>query len=193
MDAEALRAAAGRLWASAGRPAGHVLVSVRHTPDGAQVRRAVIETTVPSALADSLQALVFAYRKETSPAAAEWGVRLRVDFGDEVGLRVGRGRQCAPRPREEERVATNAYDVRERDTGSAAALPSTDPDLVQVRVRLDAGGRVTDAIVERSARRRDWEQRLLNYVRTMAFHPAVEDGYPVPSETTITVRPSTIF
>ena len=191
VDAAAFRAAATRLWVAAGRPAGHVLLSVRHAPDGVQVRRAVIETTVPAPLADSLRALVFAHRRETPRADEEWGVRLRVDLGDEVGLRVGRRQECAPRPRGEERIALDPYDVRERSVGSAAALPSTDPGLVWVRVRLDARGRVTDASVERGIRRGVWEQRLLSYVRTMTFHPAVEDGYPVPSETTISMRLST--
>lgn len=191
VDAAAFRASAARLWAAAGRPAGHVLFSVRHAPDGVQVRRAVIESTLPTTLADSLQALVFASRREMPHAAEEWGVRLRVDLGDEVGLRVGRRQECAPRPRQEERIALDPFDVRERNVGSAAALPSTDPGLVWVRVRLDARGRVTDASVERGIRRGVWEQRLLNYVRTMAFYPAVEDGYPVPSETTISMRLST--
>jgi TonB family protein len=153
----------------------------------------VIESTGPAPLADSLQALVFAYRRETPRAAGEWGVRLRVELGDEVGLSVGRRRECAPHPREEERIAASAFDVRERGDGSAVALPSTDPGLVWVRVRLDARGRVTDASVERGIRRGPWEQRVLAYVRTMAFHPAVEDGYPVPSETTISLRLSTIL
>ncbi|MFL5383018.1 MAG: energy transducer TonB [Longimicrobiaceae bacterium] len=188
MDADAFRAAAARLWAAAGRPAGHVLFSIRHSPDGVQVRRAVIESTVPAFLADSLQVLVFDYRRRTPRTAEEWGVRLRVELGDAPALQVERRRECAPRPREEERLAADAFDVRERDLSSVAALPVTDPGLVWVRVRLDANGRVTEATVERGVRRGAWEQRLLNYVRTMAFYPAVEDGYPVPSETTISLR-----
>jgi TonB family protein len=192
VDAEAFRTAAGRLWEGAGRPAGHVLFSVRHAPDGVQVRRAVIETTVPSPLADSLQALLFAYRREMPRAAEEWGVRLRVELGEAMAMSVARRRLCAPRPREEERMATNAFDVRDPGAGSAGALPSTDADLVWVRVRLDAAGRVTDASVERGVRRGAWEQRVLNYVRTMAFYPALEDGYPVPGETTLPLRLSTV-
>lgn len=183
------RADAERLWVQAGRPAGHVLFSVRHAADGTQVRRAVLESTVPEALADSLQALVFAHRQQAAPERAEWGVRLRVDLGDPVALAVGRRQECAPRPREEERLSADPYDVRERGL-SAASLPTTDASLVWVRVRLDARGYVTDAIVERGIRRGVWEQRLLNYVRTMAFYPAVEDGFPVPSELTIPLRPT---
>ena len=193
VDAEAFRAAAARLWVEAGRPAGYVLLSIRHSPDGVQVRRAVIESTVPAALADSLEALVFDYRRETPRAPQEWGVRLRVELGDAPALEVERRRECAPRPREEERLAAGPFDVRDPGAGSAAGLPATDPGLVWVRVRLDAAGRVTDATVERGVRRGVWEQRLLNYVRTMAFYPAVEDGYPVPSETTLTLRLSSIL
>jgi hypothetical protein len=193
VDADAFRAAAVRLWVAAGRPAGYVLLSIRHSPDGVQVRRAVIESTVPAALADSLEALVFDYRRETPRAPQEWGVRLRVELGDAPALEVERRRECAPRPREEERLAAGPFDVRDPGAGSAAGLPATDPGLVWVRVRLDAAGRVTDASVERGVRRGVWEQRLLNYVRTMAFYPAVEDGYPVPSETTLTLRLSSLL
>ncbi|HEV7590205.1 MAG TPA: hypothetical protein VGO40_18950 [Longimicrobium sp.] len=189
VQTEAFRAAAARLWVRAGRPAGHVLFSVRHDPGGVQVRRAVIETTVPTPLADSLEALVFAFRRETPRAAEEWGVRLRVELGNEVVMTVGRRQACAPRPREEERIAADPFDVRERDAGAAASsLPSTDPALVWVRLRIDANGRVTDASVERGIRRGVAEQRLLNYVRMMAFYPALEDGYPVPSEITLPLR-----
>lgn len=181
------RAEAAALWARAGRPAGHVIFSIRHDPDGVQVRRAVIQSTVPDALADSLQALVFAHRRQAAPARTEWGVRLRVELGDPVTLAVGRRLECAPRPREEDRLAADPFDIRERGL-SAAAVPSTDAALVWVRVRLDASGRVTDAAVERGIRRGMWEQRLLNYVRTMAFYPAVEDGFPVPGELTFRMR-----
>lgn len=193
VDADAFRAAAARLWVAAGRPAGHVLLSIRHSPDGVQVRRAVIESTVPPALADSLQALVFDYRRETPRAAGEWGVRLRVELGEAMEMSVERRRECAPRPREEERLAANPFDVRDSGAGSARGLPATDPGLVRVRVHLDAAGRVTDATVERGVRRGVWEQRLLNYVRAIAFYPAVEDGYPVPSDTTLTLRLSSIL
>jgi len=192
VEAEAFRAAAARLWAAAGRPAGHVLFAVRHAPDGVQVHRAVIASDAPAPLADSLQALLFAHRRETPPAPQEWGVRLRVDLGDPMALSVGRRQVCAPRPREEERLAASAFDVRDPGAGSAAGLPATDPGLVWVRVRLDESGRVIDARVERGVRRGAWEQRVLNYVRTMAFYPALEDGHPVPSETTLPLRLSSI-
>ena len=153
----------------------------------------MVESTVDSTLADSLQRLVFADRGQTTPAAAEWGVRLRVEFSDSIALSVGRQVICPARPREWAfRVASGSFDVREGDASSSAAQPPTDEGTVWVRVRVDERGQVTDAVVERGIRRGTWEQRLLNWVRTQAFDPATEDGYPVPAELTLPVRLSAV-
>lgn len=189
IDDAAFRMNAARLWAAAGRPPGFVLLSLRHSPDGAQVRRAVIESTVPAAIADSLQKLAFVYRKEAPAAREEWGVRLRVDLGDPVTLRVGRREECVPRPRDwEYQTADNPYDVRERTPNQLDDALATDPGLVWVHVKLDERGYVTDATVEKSIRTLGGEERVLNYVRTLTFFPAMEDGYPVPAETSVPVR-----
>ena len=189
LDAGAFGTDAARLWAQAGRPAGYVIFSVRHSPDGAQVRRAVIESTLPAALSDTLRKLVYAYRRETRASPAEWGVRLRVDPGEQVALRVGRRLECTARPRGwEYRTAGAPFDVRQGADSSVAIASLTDLNLVWVHVRLNAQGMVTDARVERSPARGPWEQRLLSYVRTMTFDPALEDGQPVPGETTIPLR-----
>jgi hypothetical protein len=192
VDAEAFRAAAARLWVRAGRPAGHVLFTVRHDAEGVQVRRAVVESTVPAALADSLQALVFAHRRVTPRAPEEWGVRLRVELAEEMAMTVGRRRLCAPRAREEERITANPFDIRERGLSSPAARPLTDSSIAWVRVHVDARGRVVDAAVERGVRRGLSEQRVLNQARSLAFYPALDDGYPIPSVTTVRLRLSTI-
>jgi TonB family protein len=57
-----------------------------------------------------------------------------------------------------------------------------------VRVALDARGNVTDVRVERSLARVGWENRLLNYVRSISFIPAMEDGYPVPAQLSLPLR-----
>jgi TonB family protein len=102
---------------------------------------------------------------------------------------VARRQECTPRPRDwEYRTAGSFYDVRQGAGEDVANATPTDPELAWVHVRLDAEGRVTDARVERGPRRGSWEQRVLNYVRTMEFVPATEDGQPVPGETTIPVR-----
>lgn len=193
IDAGRFQADAGRLWAAAGRPAGHAVFSIRHDVEGAQVRRAVLQSTLPAALTDTLQKLLFAYRRETAPARAEWGVRLRLDAGETPALSVARGQECTPRPRDwEYRTAGSMFDVRQGQGTGVANVPATDPDVVWVHVRLDADGHVTDARVESTSRRGMWDQRVLNYVRTLEFVPAMDDGEPVPGETTIPVRLSMV-
>ncbi|HEX8906248.1 MAG TPA: energy transducer TonB [Longimicrobiaceae bacterium] len=193
IDSAAFRAETTRLWAAAGRPGGFVLFTIRHAAEGMQVRRVVIETTLPAALADTLQKLVFARRRETAPAREEWGVRLRVDPRDDVRLRVGRSLECAPRPRDREyQNAGTPFDVRETRAEGMAAPPLTDADVAWVRVRTNADGLVTDARVERGPPRGPWEQRLLAFVRAMSFWPALQDGQPVAGELALPVRLSTV-
>lgn len=191
VDAGALAEEAARLWSAAGRPASaYVLLSLRYDRDGMNVRRAVLEHNVEGAVADSLQRLVFAHRRQAAPAEAEWGVRLRVDLGEAPRLRVGRREVCTAAPRDavQLRSAQSAFDVRDQFYASFTRASPADPGLVWVRVRLDAAGYVTDARVERSLVRGMWESRLLNYVRTLTFVPASEDGQPVAGEATLPFR-----
>jgi TonB family protein len=81
-------------------------------------------------------------------------------------------------------VASALPDVRDAEAGAGLATSG----MVWVRVSLDEHGLVTGARVERGATRGVWEGRLLNYVRTLAFLPALEDGVAVAGETTIPVR-----
>lgn len=193
VDDAAFRSAAARLWAQAGRPDGHLTFSIRHSPDGLQVRRALIETNLSPALADTLQRLVFAYRRDMPPAPHEWGVRLRVDLGEQVGLRVARGQTCTPTPRDwEYRAAGNRFDVRERNAATVTNALVTDPAVTWVHVWVDERGTVVDARVERGPGGRQADQRLLYYVRTLAFVPATADGYPVPGDLTLPVRLSMV-
>jgi hypothetical protein len=188
VDEQAFDAAAQKLWEGAGKPHGYVLFSVRHSPDGAQVRRAVIESSLPEGMADSLQKLVFAYRRQAPASRDEWGVRMRVDMGQPVALRIGRRESCNPQPRNwEYRTANNPFDAREQSPWGSGTAVMTDPSVVWVHVQLNERGTVTDARVERSIVRIS-EQTLLTYVRSMAFIPATEDGYPVPGELTLPVR-----
>jgi len=186
---------AARLWEAAGRPAGYVLLSMGYDREGVNVRRAVIERGegVTPELADEVQRAVFAHRLQARPAREEWGVRLRVDLGPRPALRVGRREQCRAAPRQgEHRSASGGfgagYDVRQTLASSLSAPSLADRDLVWVRVQLDAQGMVTDARVERTIMRGSWENRVLGYVRTLQFLPALEDGQPVPGEATLPLR-----
>lgn len=194
VDSAALAAAVADAWRGAGRPAGHVLLALRYDREGLNVRRDVIEHRVGDALASSLQALVFAHRRRAAPADGEWSVRLRVDLGEAPRMRVGRTEVCAPRLRG---GAEGGFGVAPAGSGwgdarDAYALPAVaemyDPATVWVRVALDSRGNVTDARLERGLGRRTYEMRVLNYVRTISFIPAMEDGYPVPGQVSVPLR-----
>lgn len=193
VDSAALVAAAAELWLAAGRPSGHVLYGLRFDREGLNVRRDVIEHRVGPAQADTLQKLAFAHRRQVDPADAEWSVRLRLDLGETPRLRVGRTEICQPRLRSGTMGGFGTAmgggwgDVR--DANAPPALSEMyDPSTVWVRVALDSRGNVTEARLERSLGRRTYEMRVLNYVRTISFIPAMEDGYPVPGELSMPLR-----
>ncbi|HEX2080840.1 MAG TPA: TonB family protein, partial [Longimicrobium sp.] len=175
VDSAALSAAVAQVWRQAGSPAGHVLIGMRYDEHGVNVRRAVIERRVPAALADTVQKLVFAYRRALPQAEREWGVRLRMDLGEQPVLRVGRSLVCAPRARDpaagigNSMMAASFGDVRQSAPSPGLAESA---GAVWVRVVLDAGGNVTDARVERAAIRAAAEQQVLRYVRAISFLPA---------------------
>lgn len=193
VDSAALAAAVAEVWRAAGRPAGHVLLGMRYSEDGTNVRRDVIEHRVGDALADTLQKLAFAHRRRAEPGDREWSVRLRMDLGEAPALRVGRTEVCSPQPRNPSEAGFgNGAGAAWGDVRNAFATPSAadayTPNTVWVRVALDSRGNVTDVRVERSLSRVGWESRLLNYVRSISFIPAMEDGYPVPAQLSLPLR-----
>jgi TonB family protein len=194
VDSAALSAAAVEVWRQAGSPRGHALLAMGYDVHGLNVRRDLIEHRLPAPLADTLQALVFAHRRTVAGAAQEWGVRLRMDLGGETPvLRVGRREVCAAQPRDNTVAGFGTFagttfgDVRDR-SDEWGALPAGGGGTVWVRVALDAGGNVTDARVERTMIRLTSEHRLLRYVRALAFVPATEDGWPVPTQLKFALR-----
>jgi hypothetical protein len=160
---------------------GYVLLSLGYAPDGVNVVRTVIEHTLRPGVADSLQKLVFAHRRALPARETEWGVRLRIDLDGPPRYRVGRRQLCLPRVR--------ALGFDDDGIQNRYGSPGAGHHTVWVRVRLDALGRVTAAQVERGfIGRGPQEILLLNYVRTLSFEPAREDGRPVPSEISVPVR-----
>lgn len=185
VDSAGLTSDARALWSAAGRPSGYILLSMRYDADGTNVRRDVLETSVPRSLADTLQQRVFESVRTTAAADAEWGVRMRVDLGDEPRLRVGRREDCAPYTRER-LTLTRGGGVEWDREGDPWQVRSVRGSLL-LRVQLDARGFVTGARLERGVHTGGLEQRVLNAARGMRFEPATEDGYPVPSEATIRI------
>ena len=191
VDSAALVEAAAQAWRAAGAPRGHVLLAMGYDRDGMNIRRDVIEHRLPPELADTLQQLVFAHRRQVPRAERDWGVRLRMDLAEQPVLRVGRRELCQAHPRDPGVAGFGpgaAFgDVRER-APSPGVQPVSGNGIVWVRVALDAGGNVTEARLERTFARGAWERRVLTYVRGITFVPATEDGYPVPAQLTFPLR-----
>ena len=195
VDSAALSAAVAEVWRQAGSPTGHALLAMGYDEAGTNVRRDLLEHRLPPALADSLQKLVFAHRRDVEDVRHAWGVRLRMDLGGpEPVLRVGRREVCAAQARDAAVVGFGASggatfgDVRNQ-TAATGLLPANGHGTMWVRVALDAGGNVTEARLERTLLGRGaYENRVLSYVRAISFLPATEDGWPVPTQLLIPLR-----
>lgn len=188
VDSAGLSAAVADAWRAAERPPGYVLVALRYDREGLNVRRDVIEHRVTPWLADSVQKLVFAHRGRARPAEREWGVRLRIDPGEQPVLRVGRMEACAAQLAERGAAGfAGAMFGDVRDRGAPVPLAGGE-HAYWVRVELDRGGNVTDARLERAFGRSMAEQRVLGYVYSLQFLPATEDGAPVPSRLVFPLR-----
>lgn len=190
VDSAGLVNAAAVAWRHAGRPTGPVVFSLRYDPHGLNVRRQVIEHRVGPVLADSLQALAYAHRRTTPPADREWGVRLRMELGEQPALKVERSVVCPPALRDPGMGPFSAAANRGwgdvRDSSPAPSVGSG--GTVWLRVSLDAAGNVVGVRVERAGVLRGSDAHLLAAVRILDFAPATEDGQPVPGEITIPYR-----
>jgi TonB family protein len=192
VDSAALSAAAVQVWRGARAQRGHALFAMGFDREGLNVRRDLLEHRLPQEMADSLQKLVFAHRRTVAQAEHEWGVRLRMDVGEQPVLRVGRRELCPAQPRDRRVAGYGPFsgstfgDVRDREATPGLPLPGS--GTVWVRVMLDAAGNVTEARLERSLARPAWERSVLNYVRAISFVPATEDGWPVPAQLVFPLR-----
>jgi hypothetical protein len=184
VDSASLVNAIGALARADSAARGHVLLTLAFDTAGLNARREVIEHSIGPLLADSIQSLVFASRREVDRLERDWGTRFRIDIGETVEITVGRREYCPPAPMdrtlEEAMAGFNPAGVRYRDGRRERVL--------QVRTYIDAGGFVTDARVERGALSgSSLERELAQYLRQFRFRPATIDGIPVASSVQIPI------
>lgn len=183
VDTGGLAADLAELWRTQELSPGYAVLSLAFDPTGVNVQREIIEHTLPPAVADSVQKLVFAHRRQVEPAEEEWGVRLRLDVNGGVDYEVGRQEVCPPRLRGQ---------GVDSPVGEGALWHRITPGfrtrLVWVRVRVDPSGLVSGAAMERGGIGGTYDQPLLDYIRSLSFDPATRDGIPVTGETSVPVR-----
>jgi hypothetical protein len=185
VDTAALSAGVREIRSSYTFPDGHVVLTMFYQADGLNIRRDLVEHSLPPMLADSVQKLVFASRREVPEASREWGVRLVIDLGERISYRIAHREYCPPRPRnpELESRMRSFFSTGPRFRGSLR-----ERDVV-VRVAVLPSGIVGGARVIRGADSGSQvERELATYVRQFAFQPATIDGYPIHGEIDLPVR-----
>lgn len=181
VDSAALSAALLELGTTEQAASGYAILSLTYDRFGSNVRRTVIEHDLAQPAADSLQKLVFAHRRALGATEHEWGVRLRMDIGEDVQMRVGRQEYCMARPRD--RTVLSPFDAMSAQYQG----PGIRDETIWVRVYLDPVGHPYGLRVERGMVSAAVENQLLQYVRTLSFEPALADGIPVSGSTLVPV------
>lgn len=197
VDSASLAQEIARVWAEQEFATGHVLLTLGYDELGRNTRLDVLETSVEPAAADSGRRLVDEARRRLerepdsekgagSPPPAGWGVRLRVDVGEDgVWTRVGRQEYCFPRPRdpgvEDVLVGIQAEGVRYRQ--------GVRERTIFMNVWVHPAGYVARASVSRGVPLTTrLQQQLVDFVRQFSFFPALLDGEPVEGWIEIPVR-----
>jgi hypothetical protein len=164
---------------------GYVLLTMLYEPDGTNVRRDVIEHSLPSTAADSIQKLVFASLREMPEHDESVQVRLRVDVNDGVRFRTGRSEYCPPSPRDPQ-LEASLYGVQ--GTGIRYRRGGRERIAI-VRLGVHPNGYVTGGRFLRGAPTGSTlEQDVVRYLRQYSFDPARVDGVPVPGTIDVPVR-----
>jgi hypothetical protein len=185
VDSAALVEAVRALRSGDAPPTGHVLLTLAFDRDGANVRRDVLEHSTRPIIADSVQRLVFASRREVDAGESEWGVRLRVELGAAPELRVGRRLYCPPVPRDQ-RVESMMQGIHPIGSRFRRGVRER---TVLVRAQVDEMGIVGSARIERGELSGSaMELEITNYLRQFFFSPATLDDVPTVSYVMIPVR-----
>jgi len=165
--------------------AGYVLLTLAFDAEGVNVRRDLLEHDTSPTVADSVQRIVFAARRQVEQTDAEFGVRLRIDLDDPVTTRVGRREFCPPVARDRAVDAAmhtfNPAGVRYRRGARERVL--------HVEVLVTEIGTVSTArIVRGELSGSALERSLTEYLRQFLFTPATVDSVPTRAWIQIPVR-----
>lgn len=186
VNTQALAGELGALLAGANVQGGQATLTLWYDPEGTNVRRDLLRHTLPPALADSVQELVFAALGPAPAMERAWGARLHLQqVGERVAFTVSRREYCPPRPRsrsmETEMAQFQNTGVRYR--------AGTRERMVLMQVTVHPAGYVEDARVLRGgAPGSTLERQLRDDLRTQIFIPASLDGVPVQGNLAVPIR-----
>lgn len=162
-----------------------VALTMTYQPDGLNIRRDILAHDTEPVVADSVQKLVFAHRRHLPEAEQEWGARLLIDLGEELGYRTDRREYCPPQPRSRElESAMSTY----MGTGLRYRA-GTRVRTVVMRVVVHPAGYIDGGMIIRGGSTGSpLEQELLTYVRQFSFIPATIDGIPTYGQVDIPIQ-----
>lgn len=185
LDSASLAANLSELQRGEPLAAGYVLLTLGFDREGHGTRRDLIEHDVSPLLADSIQKLVFAARQRVRESEEEWGVRLRIDLGEQPALRVGRREFCPPLPRDSRLDAA----MQTVNPARARFRRGVRERTVLVRAEVNESGFVTSARILRSELSGSAiEREIAQYLRRFLFNPATVDGIPTVGWVELPVR-----
>ncbi len=164
---------------------GTVLLTLEFARDGTNILRDVVARSTSVAVADSVQRLVFAARRQVDEGDQRWGVRLEVELSESVGLRLTRRELCQPRLRDatQEMALTAGQPIGTRYRGTVRER------VVQVRAHVNEMGLITSATIARGELPGgSLDHQLMQHLRQFLFHPATVDGNPTGAWIEIPIR-----
>ncbi len=185
VDSARLAAAVDELRRADPPASGYVLLTLGFDRDGVNIRRDVIEHSTRPLVADSVQRLVFAARRQVNEAEQEWGVRLRIDLTEPITFRVGRREFCPPiaRDRAMDEAMRGIHFMGPQYRGGIRTR------VVHMRALVSELGIITSAhVVRGELRGSSLERNVADYLRQFLFTPATIDGVPTSAWIEIPVR-----
>lgn len=168
-------------------PAAVATFTLWYEPDGLNVRRDLLRHSLPEALEDTVQQLVFASLARAPEMERAWGARLHIGVGEQVAYTTSAREYCPPRPLnrmiQAEMDAYQGTGVLARTRGRAVER------TVLMEVTVHPAGYVETAKVLRGATPGGTQERqLIDYLRQHSFVPASLDGVPVQGSLAVPVR-----
>jgi hypothetical protein len=185
MDTRALARDLQALLQGAQLQHGEATLTLWYGPDGVNVRRDLLRHSLPQALADSVQELVFAALSQAPAMERAWGARLHLVVGERVAFAVTHREYCPPRPRSR---TIEAEMAQFQNTG-VRYRGGVRERMVLMQVTVHPAGYVEDAHVLRGgAPGSTLERQIRDDLRAQTFIPASLDGIPVQGNLAVPVR-----